>query len=104
MANATPQLENWYEDRESGRQFRVVALDEENETVEIQYLNGDLGEFDVGSWNDASIVAIEAPEDWSAPFDDLETDDLGYSDPDLHAPNANDLTLDDLLNDEDAQY
>jgi len=24
------------------------------------------------------IEAIEAPEDWSGPFDELEADDLGY--------------------------
>jgi len=98
---ADPQIENWYQDAETGRSFRVVALDEENDSIEIQYLNGDLGELDFASWYESPFAPIEPPEDWSAPFDDVEIDDLGYSDPDLHEPDQRDLTLDDFLNEED---
>ncbi|QSA98003.1 DUF6763 family protein [Methylococcus sp. EFPC2] len=96
-----PILDNWYEDAASGRTFRVVALDEANETIEVQYLNGDLGEYDCASWNESAIVLVEAPEDWSAPFDDVETDDLGYSDPDTHGRDIGDITLNDLLEGEE---
>ena len=27
---------------------------------------------------------VEQPEDWSGPYDDLERDDLGYSDTGMH--------------------
>lgn len=103
MANAQPLIDDWYEDRDNGRQFRVVALDEDGDTIGIQYLEGDLNELDRSAWGQTSITAIEAPEDWSAPFDDVETDDLGYSDPDLHLPDADELTLDDVLEDEDKE-
>jgi hypothetical protein len=95
-----PLLENWYQDAEIGRSFRVVAVDEENDAIDIQYLNGDIGEMDFSSWSESAIVSIEPPEDWSAPFDDVEVDDLGYTDPDRHAPDQSALTLDDLLDDE----
>jgi hypothetical protein len=103
MAIAIPLVDNWYEERETGRQFRIVALDDASDTIEIQYLEGELSEFDRSSWDQIAIVEIEAPEDWSAPFDDVETDDLGYSDPDLHLPDTDALTLDDVLEDEDKE-
>ena len=46
MSLADPILENWYKDAESGRTFRVVALDSDSDSIEVQYLNGDLGEYD----------------------------------------------------------
>jgi hypothetical protein len=96
---ALPSIDNWYQDVETGRTFRVIAVDEENDSIEIQFYNGDIGDFDFGSWRDSVIIPIEPPEDASAPFDDLEIDDLGYTDPDLHEPG--DLTLDDLLDEQD---
>ncbi len=103
MSTADPILENWYQDPESGRTFRVVAIDEENDSIEIQYFNGDIGEYDISSWEDSYFAPIEPPEDWSAPYDDVETDDLGYSDPDTHSPAPQDMTLDDVLNEEEEQ-
>lgn len=95
MSNADPILNNWYQDAESGRTFRVVALD--GDSIDVQYANGDLGEFDASGWEDSAFFPIEDPEDWSAPFDDLEVDDLGYTDPDRHGLDRQELTLDDLL-------
>lgn len=101
MSNVSPILQEWYQDLASGRTFRIVALDEENDSIEVQYYNGDIGEFDFASWEDSVFSPIEAPEDWSAPYDDLEVDDLGYSDPDLHGRDSHDITLDDLLDSQD---
>jgi hypothetical protein len=95
-----PSLESWYQDVETGRVFRVVAVDEENDSIDIQFDNGDIGDFDFASWRESTLVPIEPPEDWSAAFDGVEVDDLGYTDPDLHEPGG--LTLDDLLDEKDA--
>jgi hypothetical protein len=78
-----------------------VAIDNDSDSIEVQYANGDLGEYDGVVWEDSAFFPIEAPEDWSAPYDDLEVDDLGYSDPDRHGLDAQELTLDDLLDDAD---
>jgi hypothetical protein len=51
--------------------------------------------------DESPFVPIDPPEDWSAPFDDVEMDDLGYTDADLHEPAQRDLTLDDFLDQED---
>lgn len=97
---ALPSIEQWFEDIETGRAFRVIAVDEENDSIEIQYYDGDLGELDFASWRESAIIPIEAPEDARGPFDDVEIDDLGYSDPDVHQPG--DRTLNDLLDEKDA--
>ncbi|MBZ4201773.1 MAG: hypothetical protein LAC70_01435 [Methylovulum sp.] len=77
---ADPILDSWYKDLENNLKFKIVAFDEKDETIEVQYLNGDIGEYDQESWYNSTFDFIEAPEDWSAPFDDVENDDLGYSD------------------------
>jgi len=98
MSNADPILNNWYQDAETGRGFRVVAID--GDSIEVQYLNGDIGEYDPTSWEDSAFLSAEAPEDWSAPFGEIELDDLGYSDPDRHGPDLQDITLDNFLDDD----
>ena len=41
-------------------------------------------------------ITLKIPEDWSAPFDDIETDDLGYTDTDRHArPDAENMDISD---------
>jgi len=103
MASAPAFLENWYQDRNTGKTFRIVAMDEPTDSIEVQYLNGDLAEYDSAAWDESNFTAIEPPEDWSAPYDDVEADDLGYTDPDLHQRDRPNLTLDDILN-EDETY
>jgi hypothetical protein len=92
---ADPIIGSWYKDVENSLKFKVVAIDED--TIEVQYLNGDIGEYDNDSWYGSTFDYIEDPEDWSAPFDDIETDDLGYSDTDKHRPNADDMDIDDYF-------
>lgn len=77
--NTLPKIGEWYKTAYS-EPFRVVALDDDNETIEIQYINGDLEEFDYDTVADLALEALPPPEDWSAPYGELETDDLGYSD------------------------
>lgn len=101
MSTADPILENWYQDPASGRIFRVVAIDPENDSIDVQYSDGDIAEYEFTSWEDADFFPVDPPEDWSAPFDDVEIDDLGYSDPDLHGPHLQEVTLDDILNGEE---
>jgi hypothetical protein len=81
---ADPIIGSWYKDVENNLLFKVVAIDEKNDAIEVQYYDGDIGEYDRESWYASTFDNIEDPEDWSAPFDDVENDDLGYSDPDSH--------------------
>jgi hypothetical protein len=48
--------------------------------VEIQYFDGEVEELDLDSWYEMALEPIEPPEDWSGPFDEIDPDELGYSD------------------------
>lgn len=99
MSDADPIIGNWYRNQETGNDFEVVALDEDAQTVEIQYFDGELEELDLEVWYDLPIDPIEAPEDWSGPFDELDSDDLGYDTEEEEEDELSDE--DDLLADRD---
>ena len=80
-----PVISQWYRHLDKGQQFYVTALDEEEGTVEIQHFDGDLEEMDFDDWHQLNIETIEPPEDWTGPVDDVERDDLGYSETDMTA-------------------
>lgn len=71
-----PEVGNWYKTAE-GMSFEVIAVDEGEGVLEVQYFDGALEEFDLETWYGMEVEAREPPEDWSGPFDDLTRDDLG---------------------------
>jgi hypothetical protein len=77
------EIGQWYARGEKGQDFRVVGRDAESRTIEIQTFDGELDEIDAETWGTLPLERIEAPEDWTAPLDDVETDDLGYSETDM---------------------
>ncbi len=96
MATVTdPIIDQWYKDVENSLLFKVVAYEESDDSIEVQYHNGDIGEYDSDSWYNSTFDYIEDPEDWSAPFDDLESDDLGYSNADTRRTDMDDMPLRD---------
>lgn len=94
---ADPIVGNWYKDLENNLTFKVINIEEGEDSIEVQYLDGDIGEYDYESWYNSTFDYIEEPEDWSAPFDDLEEDDLGYTDLDEHHRNPEDIGFEDYL-------
>ena len=90
----SPAVGNWYKTPEDPS-FEVVALDEDEGTIEIQYFEGEVDELSFDDWESMEIVAIAPPEDWSGPFDDLERDDLGYTDTNL-PPEGHPFQVEDL--------
>jgi hypothetical protein len=71
-----PLVGDWYL-TEEGASFEVIAVDSDENLVEIQYFDGAIEELDMESWYAMEIKPREVPEDWSGPFDDLEKDDFG---------------------------
>jgi hypothetical protein len=74
-----PIVGTWYKHAGKGNLFRVVAIDEERDSIQIQHFDGDLGQIELSGWLDLDVEVTEAPEDTTGPVDDVETDDLGYS-------------------------
>jgi hypothetical protein len=76
MAVAYPVIGHWYR-RSNGSLFEVVAVDEEDGTVELQFFDGTIDEVDLESWPDLLIESVGAPEDWSGSVDMDPEDYLG---------------------------
>jgi hypothetical protein len=57
----------------------VTGRDYRAGTVEIQNFDGDVDEVDLEAWTSLPLSFAEPPADWTGPVDDVETDDLGYS-------------------------
>ena len=75
-----PTIGNWYR-IQGGESFEVVAYDEDDGTIELQYFDGTVEEMDIedwdAQWNDGALEAAEAPEDWSGSVDVEVSDEDG---------------------------
>ncbi len=74
MATFFPAIDSWYQEQATGRLFEVVAVDEKYGTIEVQYEDGDIAEFDLESWGHLEITMATAPESGSAIFGDASFD------------------------------
>lgn len=75
-----PILDQWYLHRDKGESFCVIDVDKETQAIEVQYVDGDLEQFDFDDWHELDIALAEEPEDWTGPFDgEFDTDDPGYA-------------------------
>ena len=81
MSTNTPSIHigRWYLRWDKGEIFQVTGYDEACGTIEIQTFDGDLDEIDEDAWKELPLGLAEPPEDWTGPVDDVERDDLGYS-------------------------
>lgn len=77
-----PWIGCWYKDI-AGSLFEVVAIDDDDNTVEIQYFDGTVEELDMDAWWDTPMELAEAPEDWSGSLD-IEREDYGVDLGDVH--------------------
>ena len=83
MATIRPVVGNWYQETEQGSIFEVVAYDDEEQTVEIQHLDGEVEEYDFDTWQEMTITGIEPPEDWRSGFE-LAQEDAELPDEPMH--------------------
>ncbi len=67
-----PVVGDWYR-RQGGELFEIVAIDEDDGTIEVQHFDGTVEELDFESWTDqwedSLLEAAEAPEDWTGSVD-----------------------------------
>ncbi len=84
MAVQFPIIGQWFR-RPSGTLFEVVAIDDQDRTVEIQQFDGTIDEVDVDSWAELLLTEVSAPEDWSGSVDMDPEDFVGESSSDMPA-------------------
>jgi hypothetical protein len=65
----------WYENKEEEETFRVLSVDEDDELVEIEYLDGEIEELDLDTWHELDLELTEEPEGWSDDADDDEEEE-----------------------------
>lgn len=73
MAVAYPDIGRWYR-RRNGAVFEVVAIDQQDATVELQYFDGTIDEFDLETWFTLLLESVAAPDDWLGSVD-MDPDD-----------------------------
>ena len=73
-----PEIGNWYR-RLNGNLFEVVAVDEDDATIELQHFDGTIEEVELDGWLELSAEPAEAPEDWSGSVD-VNLEDLQQMD------------------------
>ena len=84
-----PTIGRWYR-RTNGQLFEVVAVDDDDQTIELQFFDGTIDEVDRETWSKLLIERVAAPEDWSGSVD-MDPEDysgkgegempIGYHDP-----------------------
>lgn len=77
------RIGQWYARCDKGEIFQVVGYDPNSRTIETQMFDGDLDEVDLETWAGLPLEFAEPPEDWTGPVDDVERDDLGYSETEM---------------------
>ena len=78
MNNVLPHVGSWYKELQQGTVFEVVAVDDTEQTIETQLIDGAVAEYDMECWREMLIEEIEEPEDWRNGYE-LSTED--YIDP-----------------------
>jgi hypothetical protein len=70
-----PTAGQWYENVEEEETFRVLAVDEDSELIEIEYLDGDIEEIDLETWQEMDLELTQEPEGWSETEDEEEDEE-----------------------------
>lgn len=78
MAKQLPIVGDWYQDAVEDVLFEVVAVDEQAGTIDIQYEDGEVGEYDFDTWLQLVVLPAQPPEDWRVSYelgsDEVEDD------------------------------
>lgn len=80
MNNLNPTIGGWYKDIQQGITFEVVAVDDLEQSVETQLIDGEVGGYDLDSWKELMLVEVEEPEDWRNAFELGDEDYLDSND------------------------
>jgi hypothetical protein len=93
----------WYENKEEEETFRVLSVDEDDELVEIEYLDGEIEELDLDTWHELDLELTEEPEGWSDEADDDEEEDDDFDDDEDEDEDDDDDDDDDEEDDDEDQ-
>lgn len=75
MSLPTPLIGDWYR-APGGVLFEVVAVNEQDGTIDIQHFDGTVEELDLDTWEESEFQPADPPEDYSGSLD-IEREDYG---------------------------
>ncbi|HEX7081452.1 MAG TPA: DUF6763 family protein [Gammaproteobacteria bacterium] len=79
-AEVDPIVGYWYRRVDKGQTFTVVGVDEDEGIIEIQHADGEVEEIDEAAWADMELEVVDEPDEWRGALDDVEDEDLDYTD------------------------
>ncbi len=83
MNNLLACVGSWYKDIQQNITFEVVAVDELEQTVETQLIDGEVGSYDTESWKELMLIEVETPEDWRNAYE-IGNEDLMDANDTIH--------------------
>lgn len=92
-----PVIGEWYQTADTGDYFEVVAIDDSAGTIEIQYADGAISEFDEDAWAELRLLPASPPEDPFAAFEADTLDDWRSGDNEGSGPTP---SIDDLASED----
>lgn len=91
MSSSPAIIGAWYQDKEQDLWFEVVAIDDNEDTVEVQYVDGSISEIDTENWKQLPLVQAAAPEDSDAAYELSNEDRWGDEDTSIPMQHYNPL-------------
>ena len=70
-----PVVGNWYLNTETDTTFEVMAIDEDEGTVEVQMYEGEVEEIDIDDWYEMNLEEAAEPDDWVGAYDDTDDEE-----------------------------
>lgn len=70
-----PAIGDWFQ-APGGLVFEVIAVDDDDGTIDIQHFDGTVEELDFDAWEESEFQPADPPEDWSGSLD-IEREDYG---------------------------
>lgn len=71
-----PHIGCWYYSAEMEEIFEVVAMDDDDDSIDIQFFAGEIDEVDSEIWLAIHATEVAEPEDWSGAYI-MSHEDLG---------------------------
>ena len=102
-----PTPGQWYEDLDSEDIFKVLSVDPDEEIVRIQWLDSEIQDIDLDTWNEMDLELAEEPEGWvDEDADDEDDDELDEEELDDEEDDEDDWDDEDEedYDDEDDEY
>ena len=91
-----PIIGRWYKNKESADEiFEIVAIDNDENLIEIQYFDGQIGELELDIWKESRIIEVAEPEDWSGAYE-LSKEDLSDYKSEVIHPEKRDNPINDI--------